>query len=68
MQPGALRALEFDRIVEAVRGLALTPMGSERLLWAHAALLERDAKLAAIEAHFRPKVLSTCIDIIDTYG
>ena len=25
MQPGALRALEFDRIVEAVRGLALTP-------------------------------------------
>jgi len=31
MQPGALRALEFDRIVEAVRGLALTPMGAERL-------------------------------------
>ncbi len=31
MQPGALRALEFDRIVEAVRGLALTPMGGERL-------------------------------------
>jgi DNA mismatch repair protein MutS2 len=31
MQPGALRALEFDRIVEAVRGFALTPMGSERL-------------------------------------
>jgi len=31
MQPGALRALEFDRIVEAVRGLALTPMGDERL-------------------------------------
>jgi DNA mismatch repair protein MutS2 len=31
MQPGALRALEFDRIVEAVRGLSLTPMGDERL-------------------------------------
>jgi DNA mismatch repair protein MutS2 len=31
MQPGALRALEFDRIVEAVRGFALTPMGGERL-------------------------------------
>src|SRR5206468_612785 len=31
MQPGALRALEFDRIVEAVRGFALTPMGAERL-------------------------------------
>jgi len=26
MQPGALRALEFDRIVEAVTGFALTPM------------------------------------------
>jgi DNA mismatch repair protein MutS2 len=31
MQPGALRALEFDRIVEAVRMSALTPMGAERL-------------------------------------
>ena len=31
MQPGALRALEFDRIVEAVRSFALTPMGDERL-------------------------------------
>jgi DNA mismatch repair protein MutS2 len=31
MQPGVLRALEFDRIVEAVRGFALTPMGDERL-------------------------------------
>src|SRR5262245_37849316 len=31
MQPGALRALEFDRIVDAVRAFALTPMGDERL-------------------------------------
>jgi DNA mismatch repair protein MutS2 len=31
MQPAALRALEFDRIVEAVTSLALTPMGAERL-------------------------------------
>ena len=31
MQIAALRALEFDRIVEAVRGYALTPMGDERL-------------------------------------
>ena len=31
MQSGALRALAFDRIVEAVQGLALTPMGAERL-------------------------------------
>src|SRR3981081_1558388 len=31
MHSGALRALEFDRIVEAVRAFALTPMGDERL-------------------------------------
>src|SRR5438309_1588561 len=31
MQPSALRALEFDRIVEAVTGFALTPMGAETL-------------------------------------
>jgi DNA mismatch repair protein MutS2 len=31
MQPSALRALEFDRIVEAVTGFALTPMGAARL-------------------------------------
>ena len=31
MHSGVLRALEFDRIVEAVRGFASTPMGDERL-------------------------------------
>ena len=31
MQLGALGALEFDRIVEAVKTFALTPMGAERL-------------------------------------
>src|SRR4051795_3356449 len=31
MQHSALRALEFDRIVEAVTGFALTPMGAQRL-------------------------------------
>ena len=31
MQAGSQRALEFDRIVEAVSGFALTPMGRERL-------------------------------------
>src|SRR5437867_6427409 len=31
MHPSALRALEFDRIVEAVTRFALTPMGAERL-------------------------------------
>src|SRR6184192_2637749 len=31
MHTGALRVLEFDRIVEAVAGFAVTPMGAERL-------------------------------------
>src|SRR5436190_23880087 len=31
MQSGALRVLEFDRIVEAVAAFAVTPMGAERL-------------------------------------
>jgi DNA mismatch repair protein MutS2 len=31
MQPSALRALEFDQIVKAVKSFALTPMGAERL-------------------------------------
>jgi DNA mismatch repair protein MutS2 len=31
MQPAVLRALEFDRIVDAVRARAETPMGEERL-------------------------------------
>jgi DNA mismatch repair protein MutS2 len=31
MTPGTLRALEFDRIVEVVCGLAHTPLGEERL-------------------------------------
>jgi hypothetical protein len=60
-----LRYQVFKQFLAATRGL---PIGNERLLWAHSSLLECDAKLAAIEADFRPKVLSTCIDIIDTYG
>ncbi len=31
MHPGALKALEFDRIVAVVRDLALTPLGASRL-------------------------------------
>jgi len=31
MHAAALRALEFDRIVDAVRAFSLTPMGAERL-------------------------------------
>ena len=45
MHAGALRALEFDRIVEAVRRFAQTPPGAERL-----ALLEPHAEAPAVAA------------------
>jgi DNA mismatch repair protein MutS2 len=44
MHAAALRALEFDRIVDAVRAFALTPMGDERL--------------AALEPATQPAVVS----------
>jgi predicted Fe-S protein YdhL (DUF1289 family) len=44
------------------------PIGNERLLWARAALLEQDVKLAKIETEFRPELLTACIVIIDTYS
>ena len=49
MQPGALRALEFDRIVEAVATLALTPMGGERLAQLYPSI-DRD-EVASLLAH-----------------
>src|SRR5687767_15687478 len=45
MNAGALRALEFDRIVEAVGRLALTPFGAARL-----AQLEPQTDAAAVRA------------------
>jgi hypothetical protein len=55
----------FKQFFKATAGL---PIGNERLLWAHSALLEHDAKLAKLEAEFRPKLLSACIAIIGNYG
>src|SRR5690554_6770655 len=37
MHAGALRALEFDRIVSVVAGLAVTPLGAQRLAQLHPA-------------------------------
>ncbi|GLQ48502.1 hypothetical protein GCM10007862_35530 [Dyella lipolytica] len=55
----------FWQFLSATLGL---PIGNERLLWAHSALMEQDATLTKIETEFRPKLLSACIVIIDTYG
>jgi hypothetical protein len=55
----------FHQFNRATVGL---PIGNERLLWAHPALLEHDAKLAKIEAEFRPKLLNACIAIISRHG
>ncbi len=49
MHAGALRALEFDRIVEAVRRFALTPAGAARLARLHP-LVESGAVSAALAA------------------
>src|SRR4051812_23827261 len=45
MHPGALKALEFDRIVEAVTRLAQTPPGADRL-----AALRPQADVQAVRA------------------
>jgi DNA mismatch repair protein MutS2 len=47
MHAGALRALEFDRIVEAVRRFALTPPG--------------DARLARLEPQTEPRAVQTAL-------
>jgi len=49
MHPGALRALEFDRIVSVVTGLALTPTGVARLAQLHP-LTEASRVIAAQRA------------------
>ncbi|OFW39919.1 MAG: hypothetical protein A3F70_02130 [Acidobacteria bacterium RIFCSPLOWO2_12_FULL_67_14] len=45
MNPGALRALEFDRIVSVLTGLAVTPTGRSRLAALHP--LKEEADVAA---------------------
>ena len=47
MNPGTLRALEFDRIVSVVASLAVTPTGLERLLELHP--MTEAAKVAAAQ-------------------
>src|ERR671921_345059 len=47
MNPGALRALEFDRIVSFVTALAVTPTGRDRLAELHP--LTDTAKVAAAQ-------------------
>jgi len=49
MTPGALRALEFDRIVSVVAGLAVTPTGQDRLAELHP-LTDVEAVVAAQKA------------------
>ena len=49
MQPSALRALEFDRIVTVLAGLALTPTGKAQLTVLEPAT-EHGPVLAALRA------------------
>ena len=54
MTPGQLN--------QATAGL---PIGNERLLWLHSALLQQDRRLAEIEGEFRAKRLGACVAIIE---
>ena len=46
MHEGALRSLEFDRIVEVVQGFALTPLGAARLAQLHPLTDPREVQAA----------------------
>ena len=50
MQPAVLRALEWDQIVDVVRGFALTPPGAARLAERRAE--QRDERIESIESGF----------------
>jgi hypothetical protein len=58
----------FQVFGEFIRATKALPLGNERLLWATAALLESDAKLAELEIEFRPELLKACVAIIEAYG
>ena len=49
MQPATLKALEFDRVVAALRSLALTPLGDARLADAGASDERRGAVASSLE-------------------
>ena len=55
----------FTQFIEATGAI---PIANERLLWAYAALLEQDEKLARIEAMYRPNILKACIAIITKFA
>ena len=59
---------EFQVFHQFLSATNCLPIGNERLLWATEALLQQDTKLSAVEAKFRPAILSACIVIIATYG
>lgn len=44
------------------------PIGHERLMWDHEALLEKDRGLALIESEFRGAILKSCSQIIAMYS
>lgn len=44
------------------------PLGSGRLLWDPDVVLKTDARLAAIEARFRPRLLAEALQIIREYA
>jgi DNA mismatch repair protein MutS2 len=79
MHPGTLRALEFDRIVEVVRGLAATPLGEVRLaalapstdpdvVDASLALTSEAARFLVDHAGFPLRAPRELLEILDQLG
>ncbi|QBB72225.1 hypothetical protein ELE36_18665 [Pseudolysobacter antarcticus] len=44
------------------------PFGRSRLLWASAAMLATDDKLAQVEAKYRREILEECVNVIALYS
>src|SRR4051795_13028071 len=63
MHPGALKALEFDRIVEAVTRLAQTPPGADRLARLHPDVEVRDVSASLSATAETVRFLSTTGEI-----
>ena len=62
MHAGALRALEFDRIVSVVSGLAVTPTGRDRLAELTPSLRQTARRLGLVS---RPQMVRALVHAVE---
>lgn len=58
---------KFPVFGEFLKATSNYPITQERLRWAYEPLLKLDVKLVLVESKFRPRILQSCIEIIETY-